>query len=348
MPHFDISASVPKILSLDFKNFLITFCLSIAIICTTGVGQVYSQVSPQIESLIENSHASNAFWAVQVRDEQGTVLENLNGDKLFRPASNLKLISSGLFLDRLGIDYSFETTLYGRGEQTGETWKGDLLIEGSGDPSIGGTLYDDPLFLFEKWVRVLQNRGITRIDGNIIGYDGFFDDVPYPRGWEWDDLSYYYAPEISALSFNSNVVYLEVTANGQVGQKPQISWFPFNTPYVEFVNEQVITPPGSRFDESYRRVLGTNKIILRSSLPQGYYETEPLSVKNPSLYFTDTLIRYLQKSGIDVTGEPLTDSDYFTWNTDHLTVLNRHYSKPLHELVTHLNRESDNFLRKCS
>lgn len=325
------------------NKHLLFICLLSAFISFGFVGQVQSQVSPQIESLIENSSAFNAFWVVQVRDDQSTVLENLNGDKLIRPASNLKLISSGLFFDRLGADYQFKTTLYGRGEQIGDTWQGDLLIEGSGDPSIGGTLYDDPLFLSEQWHQILENQGITKIDGNIIGYDGFFDDLPYPRGWEWDDLSYYYAPEISALSFNSNVVELEINANGDVGQKPEIKWFPFNTSYVEVVNEQLITARGSRYDKSNRRVLGTNKILLRSTIPQGHKATEPLTIMNPTLYFADTFTRYLQKKGIEVTGEPKTDSDFFIWSTDDLTVMGQHYSKPLHELITQINRESDNF-----
>ena len=304
----------------------------------------YAQVSSQIEYAIERSRASNAFWVVQVRDSTGTLLEDLNGDKLVRPASNLKLVSSGAFLDKLGADYRFETRLYGRGEQVENRWVGDLIIQGSGDPSINGDFYNDPLFLFEKWFRLLESRGITRIDGNIIAWDGLFDDIPYPRGWEWDDLSYYYAPEISALSFNSNVVNLEVEADGEPGDVPRIQWFPFNTPYVDFVNEQVITPPTARYDESYRRVLGTNTIILRSTLPVGYYETEPLSVMAPSLYFIDTFSRYLEQSGIRFSGQLLIDSNYFNRaDIKEMTLLDTHTSEPLYKLVEWLNRESDNF-----
>lgn len=303
-----------------------------------------AQISQEIEGMISRSQASNAFWSVQVRDSSGALLEDLNGDKLIRPASNLKLISSGAFLDLFGPEYTFETRLYGKGARVGESWVGDLLIEGSGDPSISGDFYDDPLFLFEKWVQLLDSLGIRKIEGDIVAYDGLFDDVPYPRGWEWDDLTYYYAPEINALSFNRNVVELEVIAGDRVGSIPEIQWFPFNTPYVEFVNEQVVTPPGTRFNESYRRVLGTNTIILRSTLPRGYYETEPLSVMDPSLFFIDTFRRYLEQSGISVEGQLRIDSDYYTWNTDEFELLHTHRSVPLKEMVRVLNRESDNFI----
>lgn len=314
------------------------------ILSFTPVLHAQTDISDAIINLIETSSASSALWSVQVRDSDGNVLESYNADMIVRPASNLKLISSGAYLEKLGPEFRFTTRLFGEGHQTEDVWYGDLFVEGSGDPTISGTFYKDhPLFLFEKWAELLKNKGITKIDGNLIGYDGLFDDVPYPEGWEWDDLSFYYAPEISALSFNSNVVDLEVIADGSVGDVPEIQWFPFNTPYVEFVNEQQITPRGSKFDESYRRVLGTNIIILRSTLPQGYYETEPLSVLEPSFYFMDTLKRYFEMSGIEVTGQIFIDSnDYFN-SEDSMELLDAHQSEPLYKIIQWMNQESDNF-----
>lgn len=307
-------------------------------------GGVQAQISEPILRLIENNRAENALWVIQVRDTSGAVLENYNADKIVRPASNLKLVSSGAYLEILGPDYQFKTRLYGEGDQVEDQWSGDLIVQGSGDPSISGTFYqDDPMFLFEKWAELLLDKGITKIDGNLIGHTGLFDDVPYPDGWEWSDLSFYYAPEISALSFNGNVVDLEVVADGPVGSTPEIQWFPFNTPYVEFINEQQITPRGNAYDESYRRVLGTNTIILRSTLPQGYYETEPLSVLEPAYYFMDTFKRYLEKRGIEVTGQIFIDRNYEFYNENGMQLLDEHQSEPLYELIQWMNRESDNF-----
>jgi len=305
---------------------------------------VKSQVSQEIVSLIDNSRSASALWSVQVRDGEGTIIENLNGEQLVRPASNFKLISSAAYLDYFGIDFTFKTRLMGRGSQVGSTWNGDILIEGSGDPTIAGRFYNENAFyVFEKWVNVLLEKGIDSVEGNIVGFDGLFDDTPYPKGWEWDDLSYYYAPEISALSFNENVVDLEVIADGPVGSAPEIHWFPMETDYVEFVNEQVITPQGTSFNEMYRRVLGTNIILLRSTLPQGYYETESLSVTDPSLYFLDTFKKYLENRGISVTGQLYTYDNYFDWDPELYTVLDTHKSVELRQIIKELNRESNNF-----
>ena len=320
--------------------FILIVCLLVGVV----VPKSAAQISAEIESLIVNSRASNAFWTVQVRDLHGQVLEDLNGDKLIRPASNLKLISSGLFFNVLGSHYTFETHIYGRGYQEDDVWRGDLIVKGAGDPSINGTFYDEnPLFVFEKWISAIKDLGITEIDGDLIGFDGLFDDIPYPRGWEWDDLTFYYAPKISALSFNSNLVDLEIKADGAVGGVPEIEWFPFNTPFIEFVNEQVIRPRGTRFESSFRRMLGTNTILLRSKLPQGRTETRSLTVSNPSLYFLDTLKRCMEKEGIKVSGELFAESDYEAWSDEDLTLIDIHESEPLYKLVQWLNRESDNF-----
>lgn len=58
----------------------------------------------------------------------------------------------------------------------------------------------------------------------------------------WSDLTFYYAAQIGALSFNNNTVDLTVVTDGPVGSVPEIYWFPFNTDYVNFINKQLITP----------------------------------------------------------------------------------------------------------
>src|SRR6056297_2248749 len=137
--------------------------LFILLTASTGlVETVRAQVSEEIVTLINNSQSANALWSVQVRDGDGTIIENLNGEQLVRPASNFKLISSAAYLDYFGSDFMFETRLLGRGSQEGNRWMGDILIEGNGDPTVGGRFYSENAFyVFEKWVEALQEIGIT-------------------------------------------------------------------------------------------------------------------------------------------------------------------------------------------
>ncbi len=300
--------------------------------------------SPDIVQTIENSRASNAFWSVIVRDTTGKILEGYNFDKQVRPASNLKLLTSAAILDELGADYTYSTKIYGLGNQDGDTWRGDIIIRGAGDPSISGKFYNEDRFhVFDKFFSSLHDRGIRKIEGNLIGNNAFFDQQLYPKGWSWQDLSFYYGVEISALSFNNNAVDLTVYANGDVGDTPRIEWFPFDTDYVEFVNEQVITPKGTEYDEFYRRILGTNTIILGSTLPQNYVEKESLSIKNASLFFLDTFKKYLEGGNISVTGHIIVDEKPLNLEQGQYVVLAEHTSEPLAKLLEQVNKKSDNF-----
>lgn len=300
--------------------------------------------SDEIEATISKSRTDDAFWAVMIRDSSGTVLEAYNGEKLVRPASNLKLLTSAAILDELGSEFTYKTPMYGFGYQEGGNWIGDIIIEGSGDPSISGTFYDDDRFhVFDKFYMALDTLGIRHISGSLIGSDALFDQQVYPKGWNWDDLSFYYGVEISALSFNNNAVDLTVRADGKVGDTPSIQWFPFDTDYVNFINEQVITPPGTEYDEFYRRVMGTNTIILRSKLPKGYLEEESLSVLNAPMYFMDTFQKYLEDGGISVERGIIIDNQTHLYEEGEYVELASHQSVPLSELLKQVNKESSNF-----
>jgi len=326
------------------NKFVVTVVLSLMLSGLTPLtlNAQYEHVQSKIHNFIENSTTRTGLWSVSVRDTLGNHLLEINSDHLIRPASNTKLLTSAAILDGLGSDFTFRTYIYGDGILQDSTWIGDIHIAGSGDPSIDGEFYeDDPFFAFNSLIDQIREFGINRIEGNLYGNESLFDDIPYPRGWEWDDLSYYYAPEISALSFNRNCVDLVVEARGRAGDTPSISWFPFDTDYVTFVNEQLITPANIRFNESYRRILGTNTILLRSTLPAGHRDTESLSVHDPALYFIDTFRKQAEKKGVQWIGELIPDRDLRNW--DDFVVIGVHESKPLGELIKRLNRNSDNF-----
>ena len=295
-----------------------------------------------ISSIIDGSSNQEAFWSVTVRDDAGRILESLNSEKAIIPASNQKLITTAAILDHFGSDFRYQTNIYGEGELTGVTWNGNLVIKGSGDPSISGDLYDDDRnYVFNLFLEQLQDQGIRKIEGNLIADVSLFDEQVYPKGWDWYDFSFYYGVQISPLSFNNNAVDLEVFADGEIGENPRITWFPDSTEYVEFINEQVITNPNIDYDEYYRRELGGNRIVLGSTLPQGYYEDESLSIDNPPMFFLDSFKKFLHKNGIELDGF-LVVSDKKR-EVSSLKVLATHSSKPLSELVKWTNKESDNF-----
>ncbi len=307
---------------------------------TSGID--YLELNHRIRDLISFSDASNAVWTVSVRDSTGSSVIDIDAPMLMRIASNSKLFTSAAVMKGLGPDFRFTTRIYGQGELRDSVWYGDIHFAGSGDPSIDKHHYaNDTLYVFNRMIDQLKEYGIRSIRGDVFANESLFDDIRYPRGWEWDDLSYYYAPELSALSFNRNCVDLVVRANGRPGESPDISWFPFNTDYVQFVNEQIITPRNVSFNEDYARLLGSNTIRLRSTLPVGYFETESLSISDPALFFADSFMKLAGKREIDWDGEIHLDTSRRVWSG--YEELASHTSEPVRILLKRLNRNSDNF-----
>lgn len=294
---------------------------------------------------IQDKGPAESLWSVIIRHVQtGETLFSYN-PAIIRPASNLKLITSGAYLDILGSDHKIKTNVWLIGEQKGSTWVGDLIVEGRGDPSIGAEYsHEDPLHFFHQLLAALEDKGIQTIQGSVIGNDAFFDDQYYPIGWSWDDFTYYYAVQNGALSFRENTIGLTVDATGDVGSVPTISWFPFQTSYVRIVNDQIIVPKSESYDEGYARESGTNTIHLTSKLPQGMIEEENLSIHDPAAYFTAVLYQYLSQEGISIQGAPLTEREPRDWLQKGVVQLMEYESPEISVLVKEMNQESSNFI----
>ncbi len=311
-------------------------------------------LADEIRAIIHSDAFENAFWGVTVVDlAGGRVLVDENAGKSFVPASNMKLYTTAAALDQLGPTYRYRTRLYVDGPVRDGVLDGNLIVRGSADPSIG-THYDastgrweaevDATLLFRDWADSLRAAGISQIKGDIVGDDDVVDDEPLGHGWSWDDETYYYAAQLSGLSFNDNVVHLHVEAR-EPGEPAKIWWDPLNTTYVEVRNRSRTMPAGTAVDEGYHRLRGTNTVEVTTEVPAGGGDVEEITVENPTLFFTHVLRESLQQSGIAVAGDAV-DVDAISIKPDYfdgsLRRVATHASQPLSELVKIINKPSMN------
>src|ERR1700682_1124143 len=109
---------------------------------TVSVSEAKSSVSAsgelaqQINSTIENSEFAYARWGICVISlTNGAVVYQRDADKLFTPASNMKIYTTGVALDLLGADYHWRTSVYAKTQpDDGGTIRGDLILYGRGAP----------------------------------------------------------------------------------------------------------------------------------------------------------------------------------------------------------------------
>ena len=92
----------------------------------------------------------------------GNVLFSRRGSVLMDPASNQKVLATATALLRLGSTWRFRTELSGPPPDRDGTIAGDLVLRGSGDPSLRDTHLDA---MAEDLVR----RGAVRVEGRVLG-----------------------------------------------------------------------------------------------------------------------------------------------------------------------------------
>ncbi|HEX7070610.1 MAG TPA: D-alanyl-D-alanine carboxypeptidase/D-alanyl-D-alanine-endopeptidase, partial [Rhodothermales bacterium] len=186
-----------------------------------------------IEAAIEAEGFANATWGIEIRDlETGALLYGRNAMKAFVPASTTKLATTAAALEWLGPEHRLETALYADGPIENGVLRGNLVIRGGGDPTISERLEEFGYAgLLEQWADSVAAAGITAIEGDVIGDDDVFDDDDYGPGWQIDDLPYYYSVPVSGLSYNENVIHVEIVGRRR-GSPGVVSWEPATT----FVN----------------------------------------------------------------------------------------------------------------
>src|SRR4030095_10424419 len=103
----------------------------------------------------------------------GETLYERNARRLLMPASNMKIVTRAAAAEKLGWDYTYETTLRAAGRIDGGRLDGDLIVVGSGDPSV--TDGEAAARLFDSWADRLNSLGVRSINGRVIGDDNVFD-----------------------------------------------------------------------------------------------------------------------------------------------------------------------------
>lgn len=146
--------------------------------------------------------------------KSGGVVFERNSKVAFAPASTQKIFTAIAAYEALGKDFLFQTHVGYNGVfisgkingVTSTTLKGDIVIQGDGDPTFGSARYasscaDTVLRKIEKGIK---NLGINAIEGDIVSIKDSFDMNPIPQDWMWGDMGNYYGAGHWSLNWNEN------------------------------------------------------------------------------------------------------------------------------------------------
>ncbi|HEY7387711.1 MAG TPA: D-alanyl-D-alanine carboxypeptidase/D-alanyl-D-alanine-endopeptidase, partial [Bryobacteraceae bacterium] len=293
---------------------------ALAVVVQAATAQTLaSRLEHQIPAAIEGSAAArSAFWGIEVYDlATGRTLYSRNATHLFVPASNAKLFTAALALDRLGPDYRFQTRVLSAAPPDADgVIHGPVRLVGGGDPNLSARAVPyqapnqtklaatttDPLIHLEDLADQVAAHGVKRIEGAIVGDDTWYVWEPYPEGWAAGDLQYDYGAPVSALTINDNTFTMTLEPGAQPGELAQLSLLPA----LEFyqIDNRVVTV-AARGERKIHldRQPGSHQIRVWGSLPtDSAPESALLAIDDPAAYAALALRRALENRGIVVTG----------------------------------------------
>ena len=167
--------------------------------------------------------AARGVWGVEIRSlDSGERLFEHDAGKLMMPASNMKILTLAAAAETLGWDYRYTTTLETTGTIEDGVLRGDLVVRGTGDPTINSRS-DRAAHVLDEWIGALAAAGIRRIDGRIIGNDQAFDDEGLGRAGRGTICSTATPRRSGRCSTDEDVAALVVTPGATVGAAGQRS-----------------------------------------------------------------------------------------------------------------------------
>lgn len=306
------------------------------------------ELQQRLGELVHHPRFAAASFGVKVVSlDTGKTLFEHDAHKLLSPASNSKLYTVALALDKLGGDYRLRTSLHAATQPDRRgTVKGDLIVYGRGDPTINARLNGGDIYrALEPLVAALTNAGVKRIAGDLIGDESFIHGPPYGSGWAWDDMQYYYGAEISALTINDNTLQVIVKPGASNGAPCRIGFSPA-TQYL-VVSNRTQTVAGGRRSLNFHRPIESNVLYVTGQMPLSDTNyTDDVTMHNPAGLFVSLFREALARRGIKVSGKTRTanwlDQQAKPRDLSKLIELGYTESLPMRDIAREVQKPSQN------
>lgn len=322
------------------------------IICVTLLGQFWggkydslqvvkrAQFVNYVDSLQKTKILEAGTLAVSIKNcKTGEKIVNYNAEKALKPASNIKLLSTGTALEILGENYRFKTLIEHTGTIKNDTLFGDIFIKGGGDPTLGTKRYDgfdNYPQLMERWASAIKSLNIKHIQGKIKYDISIFSDQAIHETWPWGDLGNYYGAGIYGLNLNENYTTAFFNSGKISGSSAELLSILPEIQNAQIRNE-VKALKETRGDEVYFYASPlSNDLLATGSIP---LKRQAFSVKaaipNPPQTCVDLLKKQVGSLNISISEKQYAD-------TLHRSLIFKTDSPSLFEICTAANFESIN------
>ena len=311
--------------------------ISALLLTLSSAWQLHAYTAQEaVDKFVSNSSLRYASVGVTVIDlDSAKTIASYRPEQANITASTMKTVISSAALGMLGPHFRFETPVYLDGTVEDGHFKGNIVIRGTGDPTLGSVFLPCQANIVDEIIGALQACGITTVEGAVIGDDSLYAYPYFDEDWDVGDLAYDYGAAVHALSFHDNLVTITYTLDSR-GRVTQSSFSP--------------AVPGLKVVSRCRGSRGRNAITpyLNYSLPAlvltgettGKSYSDTYANPTPAPMLVDSVERALLMA-------PSIRYDYDVEMRDKLddatqTLLVLHKSPELTEVITSLLDRSDN------
>lgn len=309
-----------------------------------------------IDGLISAPGWRDDAWSVLVMSlEHGDTLFSQSPDLALAPASNVKLFTTAAALYYLGGGFRFNTFLLADGPIRDGVLHGDLVVYGTGDPTIADR-FGSKNVVWQAFADTLLAAGIHEVRGAVVGDASYFNGPGTGVGWQTSYIDAAYAAPASALSFAENIATLEIRPAAETGWRPVVKLIPGGEG-IGIVNQATTVARGATRIRAFRTDYG-GPLTIRGQIARN---AEPVlrwvPVSDPARYAAAAFREALEKKGVVVTGgvrsavraqdSPITGRTVFAPAFDErapVRVLAIHNSPPLLDIIEVINKKSHNLL----
>ena len=311
-----------------FKKMFIIFLSSYLLSCaaTNSIKSINhkNQIASFINSSIKkyNLPMSLSINITSLNNQER--LYALNNEKLFTPASTVKLFTSLISMDHFKKDHTFKTSILKKNN--------NLYLVGGADPSLTFNELDSMAIIVSKFV--------NKVDTLFLD-DRILDSLNYGRGWMWDEGSGPSCAPVGGLTLNNNCVDF-IIARGLLHRQVEVNTIP-RTDYVRLINlsRTVENDTGQEeFKVERDWVNQTNQFIVSGELPiNSHNDTISRNIFDPTSFTGFIFSESLQYNGLEVKNIVRQKE-----NHNSLDTILTHKSKPISQIIKDMQYKSNNLI----
>jgi D-alanyl-D-alanine carboxypeptidase/D-alanyl-D-alanine-endopeptidase (penicillin-binding protein 4) len=290
----------------------------------------------ELEYLTRNQYFKTCQIGVDVFNiTKKKIVFRHNEKLLFRPASNMKILTTATALRFLGPEYKFKTELKYNGNITNGVLNGDIYFIGGFDPDFTSADLD-------TMILQLREIGVKRITGNLYADVSNMDSLFWGNGWMWDDDPSSDFPYMTPLIINDICVNVAISPS-KIGEKANVTFIP-NSNYFKYTNN-IITVDNDTTELKISRdwINRSDSLILEGGVfVNSKPDTTKINFKNSTKYFLTLAKETLAKNNITLEGR--CQIKITPENVKTITTKERTYK----EVIVNLNKTSDNLSAEMS